>query len=214
MRSNSARHAASTSGSAISCSICSTTKTEASGSSVRSPLGARRKTVPLAMRRCKVGRSGVSASASAAGHARQTRCRGRVRRRPSHHASRPCQQSAGLKTAPHVHGLLIAAFVLQLPEHKLRVIAPDVGGGFGTKGSLYAEQALVLWRASSAARSCARPLANERRDQAARRTTELVRRRWSAGARVSAASALAGRYGGEHGWFGEIRVGSAGRWRT
>src|SRR5258707_327520 len=44
--------------------------------------------------------------------------------------------------APHVHRLLIAAFVLQLPEHKLRVVAPDVGGGFGTKGSLYAEQAL------------------------------------------------------------------------
>jgi aerobic carbon-monoxide dehydrogenase large subunit len=48
---------------------------------------------------------------------------------------------------PHVHRLLIAAFVLQLPEHKLRVVAPDVGGGFGTKGSLYAEQALVLWLA-------------------------------------------------------------------
>ncbi len=47
--------------------------------------------------------------------------------------------------APHVHRLLIAAFVLQIPEHKLRVVAPDVGGGFGTKGSLYNEQALVLW---------------------------------------------------------------------
>src|SRR5580704_15632309 len=50
--------------------------------------------------------------------------------------------------APHVHRLLIAAFVLQLPEHKLRVVAPDVGGGFGTKGSLYNEQALVLWLAA------------------------------------------------------------------
>jgi carbon-monoxide dehydrogenase large subunit len=49
--------------------------------------------------------------------------------------------------APHVHRLLIAAFVLQLPEHKLRVMAPDVGGGFGTKGSIYNEQALVLWLA-------------------------------------------------------------------
>ncbi|MGO8920819.1 MAG: xanthine dehydrogenase family protein molybdopterin-binding subunit [Stellaceae bacterium] len=49
--------------------------------------------------------------------------------------------------APHAHRLLIAAFVLQLPEHKLRVVAPDVGGGFGTKGSIYAEQALVLWLA-------------------------------------------------------------------
>ena len=44
----------------------------ASGSSVRSPLGASVKTVRLAMRRCKVGRSRVSASASSAGHARQT----------------------------------------------------------------------------------------------------------------------------------------------
>jgi carbon-monoxide dehydrogenase large subunit len=54
--------------------------------------------------------------------------------------------------APHVHRLLIAAFVLQLPEHKLRVVAPDVGGGFGTKGSLYAEQALVLWLAAKLGR--------------------------------------------------------------
>ncbi|HTE34978.1 MAG TPA: molybdopterin cofactor-binding domain-containing protein, partial [Reyranella sp.] len=50
--------------------------------------------------------------------------------------------------APHVHRLLIGAMVLQLPEHKLRVVAPDVGGGFGTKGSIYNEQALVLWLAA------------------------------------------------------------------
>ena len=54
--------------------------------------------------------------------------------------------------APHVHRLLIAAFVLQLPEHKLRAVAPDVGGGFGTKGSLYAEQALALWLAGKLGR--------------------------------------------------------------
>src|SRR5438105_3534691 len=34
---------------------------------------------------------------------------------------------------PHVHRLLMCAFVLGLPEHKVRVIAPDVGGGFGSK---------------------------------------------------------------------------------
>jgi carbon-monoxide dehydrogenase large subunit len=34
---------------------------------------------------------------------------------------------------PHVHRLLMAAFVLGMPEHKVRVIAPDVGGGFGSK---------------------------------------------------------------------------------
>jgi aerobic carbon-monoxide dehydrogenase large subunit len=55
--------------------------------------------------------------------------------------------------APHVHRLLIGAFVLQIPEHKLRVMAPDVGGGFGTKGSIYPEQALVLWAAEKLGRA-------------------------------------------------------------
>jgi len=48
---------------------------------------------------------------------------------------------------PHVIRLLIASAVLPVAEHKFRVVAPDVGGGFGTKGSLYAEQALVTWTA-------------------------------------------------------------------
>ncbi|HZP88241.1 MAG TPA: molybdopterin cofactor-binding domain-containing protein, partial [Burkholderiales bacterium] len=39
---------------------------------------------------------------------------------------------------PHVERLLMTAFVLGLPEHKVRVIAPDVGGGFGSKIYLYA----------------------------------------------------------------------------
>jgi carbon-monoxide dehydrogenase large subunit len=34
---------------------------------------------------------------------------------------------------PHVIRLLMGAFVLGIPEHKLRVVAPDVGGGFGSK---------------------------------------------------------------------------------
>ncbi|MGH2347031.1 MAG: xanthine dehydrogenase family protein molybdopterin-binding subunit, partial [Chloroflexota bacterium] len=38
---------------------------------------------------------------------------------------------------PHVHKLLLAAFVLGIPEHKMRVIAPEVGGGFGSKIFLY-----------------------------------------------------------------------------
>ncbi|MEL7216700.1 MAG: xanthine dehydrogenase family protein molybdopterin-binding subunit, partial [Pseudomonadota bacterium] len=42
---------------------------------------------------------------------------------------------------PHVIRLLMGAFVLGIPEHKLRVIAPDVGGGFGTKIFHYAEEA-------------------------------------------------------------------------
>ena len=40
---------------------------------------------------------------------------------------------------PHVERLLLTAFVMGLPEHKVRVIAPDVGGGFGSKIYLYAE---------------------------------------------------------------------------
>jgi carbon-monoxide dehydrogenase large subunit len=46
---------------------------------------------------------------------------------------------------PHVERLLMAAFVLGLPEHKLRVISPDVGGGFGSKIFLYAEETLCVW---------------------------------------------------------------------
>src|SRR6266581_4295088 len=38
---------------------------------------------------------------------------------------------------PHVARLVIAAFVGMAPEHKLRVIAPDVGGGFGSKIFIY-----------------------------------------------------------------------------
>ena len=44
---------------------------------------------------------------------------------------------------PHVIRLLMGAFVLGLPEHKLRVHAPDVGGGFGSKIYHYAEEAIV-----------------------------------------------------------------------
>ena len=46
---------------------------------------------------------------------------------------------------PHVIRLLMGAFVLSIPEHKLRVVAPDVGGGFGTKIYHYAEEAFVTW---------------------------------------------------------------------
>jgi carbon-monoxide dehydrogenase large subunit len=53
---------------------------------------------------------------------------------------------------PHVIRLLLAGSVLPIGEHKFRVVAPDVGGGFGTKGSLYAEQALVTWAAGKLGR--------------------------------------------------------------
>ena len=48
---------------------------------------------------------------------------------------------------PHVIRLLMGAFVLHIPEHKLRVVAPDVGGGFGSKIYHYAEEAVVTWAA-------------------------------------------------------------------
>ncbi|MSQ52349.1 MAG: xanthine dehydrogenase family protein molybdopterin-binding subunit [Betaproteobacteria bacterium] len=48
---------------------------------------------------------------------------------------------------PHVERLLMTAFVLGLPEHKVRVVAPDVGGGFGSKIYLYAEDVVVTWAA-------------------------------------------------------------------
>ena len=48
---------------------------------------------------------------------------------------------------PHVIRLLMGAFVLKIPESKLRVVAPDVGGGFGSKIYHYAEEALVTWAA-------------------------------------------------------------------
>lgn len=49
--------------------------------------------------------------------------------------------------APHVTRLLIGAFVLSQPEHKFRVISPDVGGGFGSKIYPYAEYAVICYAA-------------------------------------------------------------------
>jgi len=45
--------------------------------------------------------------------------------------------------APHVHRLVMAAFVLGHPEEKIRVIAPDIGGAFGSKIFMYTEYPLV-----------------------------------------------------------------------
>jgi aerobic carbon-monoxide dehydrogenase large subunit len=46
---------------------------------------------------------------------------------------------------PHVERLLMTAFVLGIPETKVRVIAPDVGGGFGSKIYLYPEETAMVW---------------------------------------------------------------------
>ena len=53
---------------------------------------------------------------------------------------------------PHVLRLILSAFVLGIPEHKLRVIAPDVGGGFGSKIFCYADETMVCWAASRVGR--------------------------------------------------------------
>ncbi|MBO0345648.1 xanthine dehydrogenase family protein molybdopterin-binding subunit [Roseibium sp. CAU 1637] len=46
---------------------------------------------------------------------------------------------------PHVARLVLSAFYNVAPEHKLRVIAPDVGGGFGSKIFIYPEEIVALW---------------------------------------------------------------------
>ena len=53
---------------------------------------------------------------------------------------------------PHLARLILSAFVKIAPEHKLRVIAPDVGGGFGSKIFVYAEEATVAWAAKKVGR--------------------------------------------------------------
>ena len=48
---------------------------------------------------------------------------------------------------PHLARLILAAFVNVAPESKLRVVSPDVGGGFGSKIFVYAEETAVTWAA-------------------------------------------------------------------
>jgi len=45
--------------------------------------------------------------------------------------------------APHVHRLLFTAFIFQIPENKVRVISPQIGGGFGAKIFMYPEYVMV-----------------------------------------------------------------------
>lgn len=56
--------------------------------------------------------------------------------------------------APHVHRLLLTAFIFGIPETKMRVISPQVGGGFGSKIFLYPEYCL----AAALAKKLGRPV--------------------------------------------------------
>jgi aerobic carbon-monoxide dehydrogenase large subunit len=53
---------------------------------------------------------------------------------------------------PHLERLVLAAFVNLAPEHKLRVVAPDVGGGFGSKIFIYSEETAVAFAAKATGR--------------------------------------------------------------
>ncbi|MFO0448619.1 MAG: xanthine dehydrogenase family protein molybdopterin-binding subunit [Pseudomonadota bacterium] len=55
---------------------------------------------------------------------------------------------------PHVIRILLATVTLKVPEHKIRVISPDVGGGFGSKAFHYSEEVIAAW----AARRVGRPV--------------------------------------------------------
>ena len=54
---------------------------------------------------------------------------------------------------PHLERLVLSAFVQIAPEHKLKIIAPDVGGGFGSKIFVYAEETVVIWAAAKLGRA-------------------------------------------------------------
>ena len=69
----------------------------------------------------------------------------------------PAKQEMTLWTTsqnPNLTRVVLSAFILGIPEHKLRLISPDVGGGFGSKIPTYPEEALVPW----AARKVGRPV--------------------------------------------------------
>ncbi len=67
---------------------------------------------------------------------------------------RPADQFTLYTTSqnPHLERLILSAFVQVAPEHKLRVISLDVGGGFGSKIAVYPEETAVIWAAKKVGR--------------------------------------------------------------
>ena len=55
---------------------------------------------------------------------------------------------------PHSVRAALSSDVFHVPESKIRVISPDVGGGFGMKANIYPDDVLVLW----ASKRCGRPV--------------------------------------------------------
>ena len=56
----------------------------------------------------------------------------------------PCATATSFRSGPRFGPEAIASEeALGFPEHRVRVVAPDVGGGFGVKGSLYPEEVLI-----------------------------------------------------------------------
>ncbi|MGA8652430.1 MAG: xanthine dehydrogenase family protein molybdopterin-binding subunit [Xanthobacteraceae bacterium] len=55
---------------------------------------------------------------------------------------------------PHSVRAALSTFVFHVPESKIRVLSPDVGGGFGMKANIYPDDVLVLW----GSKRCGRPV--------------------------------------------------------
>ena len=99
-------------------------------------------------------KAGVEAAMAQAAHVTRLEFRNNrlipnaIEPRAANASYNPADESYTLYVAnqnPHVERLLMCAFVLGIPEHKVRVVAPDVGGGFGSKIFLYAEETAITW---------------------------------------------------------------------
>jgi carbon-monoxide dehydrogenase large subunit len=60
-------------------------------------------------------------------------------------AATDCYTLHATTQSPHNHRFLLAALVLGIPFNKLRLVATNIGGSFGTKGYLYPDMPLVLY---------------------------------------------------------------------